>query len=444
MRTHKKFGVLGLLFLAFSLASCLGPGSPKAVVNDFTRACAEGDLSTADELLSETSWLFGMPCSLRRDADTDSLQAERVQGKSAAVIWEWRWTEPFRIERYQFDLSRGKKGWRIDGYQMTWEEYNTTSQATESIAAPAVVNQDPNLLEGIAYVQQSGIDGSRIVTRTARILNSEILNEAITGERILQEARSTIVVAGTRPRAQVLSELKELVAGYFGAYQAGDYQKLTALTYPEDIEGRDLQAVHRTAGLRITEFNVDEVKQLQSLEADTEGWWRSEPPRNTNLPGEPYIEPFVLEAEIPAFVRYQIFGVDMSSEATMMAIYRPDLGWKIHHWGPWAAAAPLESKSWDNAELRLDGVALYPNSTLVVATRVRPAKGDIQVSAVDDTGQGDRWGESMAYFPNTSTAYAWLDVLHPQAINVTVDLAMRPEGYFGESYEAQMVTPLTR
>lgn len=444
MMVSRKLVVLSLLLVTLSLVACLGPSSPEAVVEKFIRACAEGDLTAADELLSETSYLFGAPCSLPRDADKDSHQVERVQGKTAAVVWEWRWTEPFRLERYEFNLFKGKKGWRIDGYYTAWEEYNVTSSETESSTAPPVVNQDPNLLEGIAYIQQGGIDGSKIITTTARIVNGEVTNQATTGERVLQEARPTIVVVGTNPRPVVLSELKQLVVDYYSAYQSGEYQQLSTLTYPEDIERHDLQAVHETAELRITAFDVDEVKQLQSLEADTGGWWRTEPSRYSGLPGEPYMEPFVLEAEVPVFVRYQIFGVDLSSEGTVLVVYRPDLGWKIHHWGPWATAAPLESKSWDQAEFRLDGVALFPDSTLVVATRVRPANGSLQVSAIDDTGQSSGWYERMEYLSGTSTAYAWLGALHPQAINVTVSLALRPEGYYGEPYQAEMVTALTR
>ena len=444
MLAKRTLVILGLLLVVLSLVSCLGPSSPEAVVEDFTEACVEGDLTTADRLLSEISPLFGAPCFIRRDADESSFQDDKIQGNTATVVWAWEWEEPFRLERYEFRLSKGRDGWRIDDYNIIWEEYNTIYQEIESIAAPTLANQDPDLLESVAYIQQSGIEGSKIITKTARFVNGEMHNEAATGELVLQEPRSTIVVVGTRPRATVLAELKQQVMDYFTAYHADDYAKLLALTYPEDIEGRDLPAVHETAGLNITYFDVDEVKSLQPLEADSDGWFRSEPRRNPNLPGEPYVEPFILEAEVPAFVRYQIFGVDMSSEEPVLVVYRPDLGWKVHHWGAWAAAAPAESKSSDKAEVRLDGVALFPNSTLVVATRIHPEEGDLEVSVADDTGQGSSWGERMDFVPETTTAYAWLDALHPQAINVSVDLVLRPEGFFGDAHRAQMVTSLTR
>jgi hypothetical protein len=444
MLLQSKLVIPSLLLVVLSLVSCLGPSSPKAVVERFNEACAEGDLATADELLSETSPLFGAPCFLRRDADKSSLQEDKTRGNTASVVWEWRWKEPFRLERQRFHLSKGKDGWRIDYYELMWEEYNVTSQDTESIPAPTVVNQDPELLETVAYIEQGGIDGTKVITTTARIVNGQVDNQVTAGERILQEPRATIVVVGTKSRAAVLAEIKQLVVEYFTAYHAPDYNRLSELTHPEDIEGRNLQAAHQTAGMAISEFNVDEVKQLRVFDADSDGWWRSEPRRNSNLPGEPYVDPFVLEAEVPVFVRYQIFGIERPADSTIQVVYRSDLGWKIHHWGPWAASAPAESQSWDQAEIRLDGVALYPNGTLVVATRVRPQKGDMEVTASDDTGQGSGWGQGMEYQSASSTASAWLDALHPHAINVTVRLILRPEGYFGDKYEMETVTLLTR
>jgi hypothetical protein len=308
---------------------------------------------------------------------------ERVQGNTAYVEWQWEWSEPERVERHEFTLAREDEQWRIADEQLTYAEEVRLTTTIEPLTSTIQIREDPRLPEDVAYIQQRGANGSRTLTRAVRWVDGVSVEEWVASEEVTQAAQPTLLVEGTRPRAEVLSDAQQAVESYFSAYAAGEYGRVVEMSVTDEFEvqERDLEAIHEVLAFEITDVDVDETQQLEAVvdeQASTAaGLQGGFPATVPGYQGQLYGLPVDVVAQVPVFVRYRAFGVDLIAEESVQAVYDVEDGWQIKYWGFLAAAAPGEvlagtTEDGRKAEMRVEGVGLMREATLIVITPLEP------------------------------------------------------------------------
>jgi hypothetical protein len=155
------------------------------------------------------------------------------------------------------------------------------------------------------------------------------------------------------------------------------------------------------------------------------------------------------------FVRYRAFGVDLVAEETVQAVYDIEEGWQLEYWGFLAAAAPgevLAGSTVDGraAEVRVEGVALMREATLIVlaplepnATTLREAgsMNELFAAASDDVGSAAGYLNGATIAEETELGYVWWEPLHPQTRNVTVEVGY---GWPPNGWHDALTVPVVR
>ena len=426
--------------------------SPEGVVNAYLDACLNNDPATALSLYTaELQSLYAAdPCggdAVVATAVRSAHYGTEVSGNTAYVEWEWAWTEPEKTSRFQYSLANSNEGWRIFDGEYTYQEEVTTTETIGMIPASVVIEQDADLLEGIAYLKQSGIDGSNVIVTAVRTINGQTVSEELISETITAEAQDVIIAVGTKPRVEVLAEARQFVEGYFATYQSGGFADLVPLILFDDIQGVSIQGANDIAQTEIVTVDVDEaisvnVYPVEEINDRLEGH-RREPERQMSLPNTPYQEPIYLEIIVPVFVRYRLFGVEVTSEAEAVALYRPDQGWQMRYWGVLLVADEQETEIRDDYELQVKGVALMHNATVVVLDVRRPLPEEIDLMNVEVYSDIDpqRFAVDRLQFIEGSTlSYVITDPINRQAVTAVVAFRIRLDLF--TAYDGEVAVPL--
>jgi hypothetical protein len=317
-------------------------GGPSSIVQQYLDACATGDPTTAQGLLAEqareTVGRFGSgPCGLPEGASRSTQHEERVEGNTAYVAWQWEWPEFERIERHEFILAREDEQWQIVDEQLTHVEEVQLTTTIEPLTSTIQIREDSRLPEDVAYIEQRGAGGSRTVTTAVRWVDGISVEEWVASEEVTQAAQPTLIVEGTRPRAEVLSDAQQAVESYFAAYAAGEYGRVVEMSVEDefDVQERDLEAIHEVLAFEITDVDVDETQQLEAVvdeQASTAaGLQWGFPAAVPGYQGQVYGLPVDVVAQVPVFVRYRAFGVDLIAEESVQAVYDVEDGWQIKY-----------------------------------------------------------------------------------------------------------------
>jgi hypothetical protein len=420
--------------------------SPEAIVNTYIQACLNGDVATALDMMSpEIRQLFvatnSSPCDESDDgpktASFSNLYGTEIAGNTARVEWEWKWAQPQRSARYEFILARNDDNWRILDGKYTHRETVETQEITEIIKSQVVTNQDEALLEGINYVMQPGLDGSRTLTKSVRKVNGRVEEEVILGERITAEPRDTIIIAGSKSRAAFLTEAKQFVTDYFAVYQEGGHGDLVGMIFTDDVVGVSIAEANRVARTEIITVNVSEAKSVTPYKVSviTERNFRSEPGRATTLPNQPYVEAPALEIKVPVFIRYRLFDVEVTFDDEVTAIYLAETNrWQLRYWGVLLAVGEQERQTREAYEVQVNGLALVHHAAFVVMTFTRPAPDQhsgISVRVNDDISSSGMKISRLEYIGDSDTGFTFLDPFNRNAINATVWFRYTPRGVMG-------------
>jgi hypothetical protein len=377
------------------------------------------------------------------------------------VAWQWEWPEFERIERHEFTLARENEQWRIADEQLAYVEEVQLTTTIEALTSTLQIREDSRLPEDVAYIEQRGAGGSRTITRAVRWVNGVSVEEWVASEEVTQAAQPTLIVEGTRPRAEVLSDAQQAVESYFAAYAAGEYGRVGEMTMADefDVQERDLEAVHEVLAFEITDVDVDETQQLEAVvdeqASTTSGLQWGFPATVPGYQGKLYGLPVDVVAQVPVFVRYRAFGVDLIAEESVQAVYDVEEGWQIKYWGFLAAATPGEvlagtTEDGREAEMRVEGVGLMREATLIVITPLEPDPatlrelGDMNqlfAAAWDDVGEAPAYMHAVVMADEGGLGYAWWEPLHPQAINVTVIVSY---GWQPDSWADTITVPVIR
>jgi hypothetical protein len=436
------------------------------VVKQYISACVIGNFVIAQALLAEG--MQGMApvhgsgvCELPEGASSSVLYEEQVQGNTAYVAWQWEWPEPERVERHEFTLAREDEQWRIADEQLTYVEEVRLTTTIEPLTSTVQTREDSSLPEDVAYIEQRGADGSRTVTRAVRWVDGASVEEWVASEEITRATQPTLIVEGTRPRAEILSDVQKAVESYFAVYAAGEYARVVEMSGEDefDVQQRDLEAIYEVLAFEIIEVDVDETRQLETVvdeEASTAagGQWGLP----TTVPGyqdQVYGLPVDVVAQVSVFVRYRAFGLDLVTEETVQAVYDIEEGWQIEYWGFLAAAAPgevLAGTTMDGraTEVRVEGVALMREATLIVLTPLEPdastlreagSMNELFAAASDDVGSEAGYLNGATIAEETDLGYVWWEPLHPQARNVTVEVGY---GWSPNGWHDALTVPVVR
>ena len=439
-------------------------GSPGAVVKEYLSACEMGDPTTAQALLiegtRETDGAFESAlCGLPEEASRSMWHEERVQGNTAYVTWEWEWAEQTRIERREFILARESGQWRIVSEEVTHTEEVRRTEAIEPIPAPLETRKEPNLGVGIAYLEQRGAEGSRTITTETRLINGTVIEEWVAGDEVTQAPTPTIIVEGARERVEVLSEAQQVVEAYFAVYAQADYAGVVEMSVAISVEERDVTAIYEETAFEIVTADVEATQLLEPYVQEQErtaaapaGFLQE---RVADYPGLVYTVPVGMRAEVPVLIGYRAFGVELVAEETVQALYTQEEGWKVEYWGFLAAAAPdavLAGSTVDGrvAEVRVEGVALMREATLIVLAPLEPdaatlreagSMNELFAAASDDVGSEAGYLNGATIAEETDLGYVWWEPLHPQARNVTVEVGY---GWPPNGWHDALTVPLVR
>jgi hypothetical protein len=102
------------------------------------------------------------------------------------------------------------------------------------------------------------------------------------------------------------------------------------------------------------------------------------------------------------------------------------------------------------AEMRVEGVGLMREATLIVITPLEPDPatlrelGDMNqtfAAAWDDVGEAAAYMHAVVMADEGDLGYAWWEPLHPQAINVTVIVSY---GWQPDSWADAITVPVIR
>lgn len=344
-----------IMIVGFSVVGCGQSDSrtPEQIVSYYIEQCEAGDVTAAlDVVAPEPREILksiggGNVCGeLPDDPDSNQLLINSINGQTATIRWEWTWDDPRQIERRDMIVSDTDEGWRLlnttSVVYREIEEFDSGS-VKERVEYETIVNEDDTLMEGIAYLEQVGIVGSQTVETTYKMVRingksgeREILSESVDIE---QEVKDEIVTVGTMAVDDTKQEVKAFVEAYFTSIQNDGYRAILPTVYAEDVEGIDLITIEEESSLEIIDFDIDPPTRFDiSTNEVAQEYGRYARPKSVYLLGvsdmRPYTEPYMIRAAVPAFVRYELFGVELTSESTVH-VYK-SFGsdeWQARLWG---------------------------------------------------------------------------------------------------------------
>lgn len=462
IHSGKLFWYFVLLVAVFGLVGCQADDpkdTPETAVAAYIDACAKGDLATAQTFFSaKTLQLIQAFGNNACGSDSDLEQLSQLSsskvyetttaGNTAYVEWELIWTEPAKTERYKYTLGQTDGQWFIIDVEQTYSETVVTEEREEVIQPNIITEESDDLLGGVAYVKTEGFEGSQTVIIETHIVNGQITERNVIPSEIHTPSQDTVIIVGVQRRAEVLASAQQFVQDYFTAYQNGEYADLVAKSFPDTVAGLDIAQANTTAQFRLLDFAVQSVSSLEVISAELpqSPYFTSSPSQNRQLPNNPYSSPIWLEAKLPLFVRYELFGIEQAEDITLSVFYQPDAGWFLSYWGVQIAAGQQPVKTGGGYEVQVEGLALIRGQAFVAINLLTPSPSDLSFSNVslsdDVDGVVPSLISSFDYLPNSTIGYAWVEKgFNINAITVTAELQVNT-GIFQPIHKVQIVVPV--
>lgn len=249
----------------------------------------------------------------------------------------------------------------------------------EVVRFETVTKEDANLLEGLKYTKQTGQDGNREI-KTKLWLNRDGIEKKrkVVSKKIVKKPINTIIMAGARPKTQVIEDVKAVMQKYMDAWKAKDYGAVFATCISESISGYDVKKVQQSYAItgqvlesyQIAEPEVVKPGELKQTTNEEDG--------SESVPDKPaYITnaPVIADLPLTYTVNSSMFGRTNIEKHCLLALVNNE--WKVIYFGQCNAISVNKTKekkyessySTDPAKVQqttIAAIVIFPDHTIVV------------------------------------------------------------------------------
>ncbi|MGC1379307.1 MAG: G5 domain-containing protein, partial [Anaerolineales bacterium] len=427
----KKPALFLIVFVSFALFACSALSqlpfvaqSPVDVVKAYFAACDQGDKATALSLWSENIRSLsvstgGNPCALSYDQKGINLNFEEgeVHGNTASVLVTAVWQEndlPNRIQT-KVTLYKEKDGWRLaDSSVVSSDTWSQKTAARVTIPHQEITKQASDLIEGLEYIAQKGVDGIEEGTTLTHVVDRKNVEVKRVNVTVIQPVKDQITVVGAQSKEAAREAAQIAAKAYFSAWQSGDYQALAKWTAPDTMPKIDPAFLAAQAGFVINSYDIKPVGDVQRTNFDISG---------TSWPAPGTESDFVL--------RGLIWDTPFTLEGKLTLRQDETAGWQASYWGLTGAVldpVTMEQSYAKNSLLRvrLDHLAALTDRTFLSIELLEPSEARSSVGvALRDEFHDVLNNVSAEVKLKEQRAAVWLNgPLRPDAQSVSVDVSL--------------------
>jgi hypothetical protein len=408
----KKIFLLALaVILAIFGSSCALFSNPVGVTEDYFTACKNGDQAAALSLLikdvRDVAEMVGggNPCVYASKINGDitqnifilSFTEKKTEGNKSLISVLATWD--VNTVELEAVLHKESDGWKLADAQVIHSDISVREEA-KSYVIPfqEITQENPNLMEGLTYTSQEGVNGSGSGELVRHVLDGQTVEEHRENDVVVQAPVNKIIAQGTQPTEQTQEAARTAGGAYLMAWQTGDYATMQNLTVPDTMPNIDLAyltQLTQLAGLTIESVDVKPADDVHGTKRGNE-WPAPETKCNFVSGGQVAQTPYTIEGEL---------SLRQSEHA----------GWQAVYWGltgVTAASADVQKEYQSKGEIfnaRLNLFAAFTDRTFISLALLppSPARNSLQVSFHDEFNQDAFGGNELVDLVNQSFA-GWM------------------------------------